>query len=48
MLDKSGEVFSTCEREFIDLIDFEPFKIQGTKDDVKTDNFTFELLKNLP
>ena len=41
-------MFTACERSFIDLLDFEKFKVPNMVDTVALDNFQFELLKNLP
>lgn len=47
-MSKASEVFKACDREFIDLLDFEKFKVPEMVDTVNTNNFAFNLIKNLP
>ena len=46
-MSKASEVFKACDREFIDLLDFEKFKVPEMVDTVSTNNFAFNLIKNL-
>ena len=47
LLSKASQVFTKCERTFIDLLEFEKFKVPMSSC-IEEDLFTFELLKNLP
>ena len=47
LLSKANQVFTACERTFIDLLDFEKFKVPMSTC-IEEDLFSFELLKNLP
>jgi hypothetical protein len=47
-MQKAGEVFQKCERTFVDLIEFEKFKVPQLEQPYLTNHFAFEVIKNLP